>query len=104
MHEASHLNLSSKRICNFTDRDTEQLFRTEKNRRFDAIGRVALRKHIQMNQASKFSDLAVPPGTRLEALKGNFSGFHSIRINFQWRIIFRWTDNGPEDVIILDYH
>lgn len=91
-------------IRTFTDRDTEQLFQTERNRRFNSIARVALRKLIQMNQAEKLSDLSVPPGNRLEALRGDLSGFHSIRINSQWRIVFRWTDNGPESVAIRDYH
>jgi proteic killer suppression protein len=91
-------------IRSFTDRDTEQLFRTERNRRFNSIARVGLRKLIQMNQAGQLSDLSVPPGSRLEALKGNLSGMHSIRINSQWRIVFRWTDNGPADVAICDYH
>ncbi len=57
-----------------------------------------------MNQAGKLDDLAVPPGNRLEALKGNLSGLHSIRINDQWRIVFRWTDTGPSEVRIMDYH
>lgn len=91
-------------IRNFTDRDTEALFRTGRNRRFNAIARVALRKLIQMNQASRLSDLSVPPGNRLELLKGDLAAFHSIRINSQWRIVFRWTDDGPADVSIRDYH
>ncbi len=91
-------------IRTFTDRDTEQLFHTERNRRFNSIARVALRKLIQMNQAWQLSDLAVPPGNRLEPLKGNLSGMHSIRINSQFRIVFRWTETGPEDVAIRDYH
>jgi proteic killer suppression protein len=91
-------------IQSFADADTEQLFRTERNRRFSAIARVALRKLIQINQASQLSDLAVPPGNRLEALQGNFAGFHSIRINSQWRIVFRWTALGPAEVVIMDYH
>lgn len=91
-------------IRNFTDRDTEQLFQTERNRRFNSIARVALRKLIQMNQAIKLADLSVPPGNRLEALRGDLSGYHSIRINSQWRIVFRWTDNGPDNVAIRDYH
>jgi toxin HigB-1 len=91
-------------IQSFSDRDTEELFRTEENRRFHAIARVALRKLIQMNQAGKLDDLKVPPGNRLEALKGRLAGFHSIRVNDQWRIIFRWTDAGPSDVAIVDYH
>lgn len=91
-------------ILSFSNADTEQLFRTERNRRFSAIGRVALRKLIQMNQASQLSDLAVPPGNRLEPLSGNLSGRHSIRINDQWRIVFRWTSQGPTEVAIMDYH
>jgi proteic killer suppression protein len=91
-------------IQSFSDADTEQLFHEEKNRRFAAIARVALRKLIQMNRASRLDDLSVPPGNRLEALRGNLSGFHSIRVNDQWRIVFRWTPNGPAEVAILDYH
>jgi proteic killer suppression protein len=91
-------------IQSFSDRDTAELFRTEENRRFRAIARVAMRKLIQMNQAGKLDDLKVPPGNRLEALKGRLAGFHSIRVNDQWRIIFRWTDAGPSDVAIVDYH
>ncbi len=91
-------------IQSFADKDTEDLFNSEKNRRFDDIARVALRKLIQMNQGRDLSDLAVPPGNRLEALKGDLAGFHSIRINDQWRIVFRWTDFGPEQVAIVDYH
>lgn len=91
-------------IQSFSDRDTEELFQTESNRRFAAIARVALRKLIQMNQAGRLDDLSVPPGNRLELLKGCLAGFHSIRVNDQWRIIFRWTDAGPSDVAIVDYH
>ncbi len=91
-------------IQSFSDKDTEELFNSEKNRRFSAIARVALRKLIQMNQARALFDLAVPPGNRLEPLKGDLAGYHSIRINDQWRIVFRWTDSGPEQVAIVDYH
>ncbi len=91
-------------ILSFADDDTEQLFREEKNRRFAAIARVSLRKLIQMNRASLLSDLAVPPGNRLESLRGDRAGFHSIRINDQWRVVFRWTDRGPSEVAIVDYH
>ena len=69
-------------IQSFADNDTKQLFLTESNRRFAAISRVALRKLIQMNQAGVLQDLAVPPGNRLEALKGTLSGYHSIRSQF----------------------
>ena len=62
-----------------------------------------MRKLIQMNQARTLGDLAVPPGNRLEALRGNLSGLYSIRINDQWRITFRWTSEGPDRVAIVDY-
>ena len=91
-------------IQSFADRDTEQLFREEKNRRWTTISRVALRKLFQMNRAGVLQDLAVPPGNRLEALKGDRAGFHSIRINDQWRLVFRWTENGPAEVAIVDFH
>ena len=91
-------------IQSFADKDTEELFLKEKNRRFATVARVALRKLIQMNRAGVLQDLAVPPGNRLEALRGDLAGFHSIRVNQQWRIIFRWTDAGPAEVAIVDYH
>jgi proteic killer suppression protein len=91
-------------IQSFADSDTEHLFHEEKHRRFGAIARVALRKLIQMNQAGSLADLAVPPGNRLERLHGNLSGRYSIRINDQWRIVFRWTESGPAEVGIQDYH
>ncbi|MFU8848903.1 MAG: type II toxin-antitoxin system RelE/ParE family toxin [Opitutales bacterium] len=91
-------------IQSFAEKDTEQLFLEERNRRFNAVARVALRKLIQMNRAGRLEDLKVPPGNRLEALKGNLAGLHSIRINDQWRIVFRWTDKGPDRVRIEDYH
>ena len=91
-------------IQSFADKDTEDLFLNESNRRFSAIARVALRKLFQLNRANKLDDLAVPPGNHLEALKGKLAGFHSIRVNDQWRIVFRWTASGPAEVSILDYH
>lgn len=91
-------------IQTFADRDSLELFRTEKSRRFNAIARVALRKLIQLNRAGRLMDMSVPPGNRLEALKGDLVGFHSIRINDQWRIVFRWTESGPAEVRIADYH
>ena len=69
-----------------------------------ALAKVARRKLVQLNNAVVLTDLAVPPGNRLEALKRGLAGKHSIRINDQWRIVFRWTDAGPEDVEIMDYH
>lgn len=65
---------------------------------------VAARKLDMLDYAAHLSDLASPPGNRLEALKGHLSGFHSIRINDQWRVVFRWEDSGPCDVDIVDYH
>lgn len=91
-------------IRSFADDDTRQLFMEEKNRRFAAIARVALRKLIQLNRAGRLSDLSVPPGNRLEPLHGSLASFHSIRINDQWRLVFRWTDLGPSEVAIIDYH
>ena len=91
-------------IQSFSDRDTEELFWSENHRRFRSIARVALRKLIQMNLAASLDDLKVPPGNRLEALKGRLVGYHSIRVNDQWRIVFRWTDAGPAEVVIVDYH
>ena len=91
-------------IHSFADRDTEELFVRQKNRHFSAIARVALRKLIQLNQARALGDVAVPPGNRLESLAGNLAGFHSIRINDQWRVIFKWNSGNASEVEILDYH
>ncbi|MCY4211209.1 MAG: type II toxin-antitoxin system RelE/ParE family toxin [Gammaproteobacteria bacterium] len=91
-------------IQSFADRDTRELFQSGQNRRFAAIARQALRKLIQMNQARRLRDLAVPPGNHLEALKGGWSGWYSIRVNNQWRIVFQWTDSGPAEASIIDYH
>jgi proteic killer suppression protein len=91
-------------IQNFADPETKRLFVEEKSTRYSSIKRVALRKLIQMNRAATLQDLRVPPGNRLESLKGELKGFHSIRINEQWRIVFKWTELGPDRVRILDYH
>lgn len=91
-------------ILSFSDTDTKELFYKESSRRFARISRVALRKLIQLNRAADLRDLGVPPSNRLEALSGPLAGFHSIRNNAQWRIIFRWTDSGPEQVALVDYH
>ena len=72
--------------------------------RFLSIERVALRKLRQLEIAGALGDLRVPPGNRLEALKGDRAGQHSIRVNDQFRICFRWTAAGAEDVAIVDYH
>lgn len=91
-------------IQSFADRDTAELFYSGNSRRFASISRVVLRKLIQLNQACTLKDLSVPPGNRLEPLRDDRAGFHSIRINDQWRIVFRWTDDGPDRVAIVDYH
>lgn len=91
-------------ILSFNDKDTEELFYKEYNRRFATIARVALRKLIQLNRAVVLKDLAVPPGNRLEVLQGKERGWHSIRINNQWRLIFQWTPDGITSVSIIGYH
>jgi proteic killer suppression protein len=72
--------------------------------RFANVQAVAMRKLAMLNQAARLDDLRIPPGNRLEALTGNRAGQHSIRVNDQLRVCFRWTDAGPEDVEIVDYH
>ncbi len=69
-----------------------------------AVARVARRKLVQLNNAEALKDLASPPGNRLEVLKGELAGRWSIRINSQWRIVFRWSSAGPDEVAIVDYH
>jgi proteic killer suppression protein len=91
-------------IRSFKSGDAEALFRLETTRRFAPIARPALRKLVQLDLAANLDDLRVPPGNRLEALKGDRKGQWSIRINDQFRICFRWTADGPEDVEIVDYH
>jgi proteic killer suppression protein len=68
------------------------------------VAKVARRKLVQLNNATRLGDLVAPPGNRLEALRGDLAGKHSIRINDQWRIVFRWTEQGPEEVEVVDYH
>lgn len=92
-------------IQSFADRNTEKLAQRQRVPVFDTrIERVALRKLRLLDAATSLSDLRVPPGNRLEALKGDRAGQHSIRINDQWRICFTWTHAGPEGVEIVDYH
>jgi len=72
--------------------------------RFANIQTIAMRKLAMLNQAARLDDPRVPPCNRLEALKGDRAGQHSIRVNDQFRVCFRWTEAGPEDVEIVDYH
>ncbi|HEX3674533.1 MAG TPA: type II toxin-antitoxin system RelE/ParE family toxin [Rhizomicrobium sp.] len=91
-------------IRSFRCGDTARLFADEEVPRFGAFARVALRKLLYLDAATILGDLRSPPGNRLEALKGNRKGQHSIRINDQWRICFVWKDGGAGDVEIVDYH
>ncbi|MGJ0454508.1 MAG: type II toxin-antitoxin system RelE/ParE family toxin [Methylocystis sp.] len=92
-------------IRSFADSETESIWSGLRSRRLPPdIQAVALRKLRLLNQARKLNDLRVPPGNRLEALKGDRFGQHSIRINDQWRICFIWIEGGPSDVTIVDYH
>ncbi len=92
-------------IRNFTDAETEKLYRGHVSRRLPQnLQSVMHRKLVMVNAAAKLEDLRVPPGNRLEALQGDRKGQHSIRVNQQWRICFLWTDSGPANVEIVDYH
>ena len=91
-------------IRSFRDKETERVFRREFSRKHQGIVRVAKRKLNQLHAAAALGDLGAIPGNRLEALAGNRRGQHSIRINDQWRICFRWVDSDASDVEIVDYH
>ena len=91
-------------IRSFRCKETGRLFRRERPRKLPGeIHRAALRKLVQLHAATGLEDLRVPPGNRLEVLRGDRKGQHSIRINDQWRVCFVWTDGGAEDVEIVDY-
>lgn len=91
-------------IRSFQDNATARLFADEDVPRFRGIERQARRKLLLLDSAGALRDLRSPPGNRLEALKGNRRGQHSIRINDQWRICFVWRNGGADDVEIVDYH
>ena len=91
-------------IKSFKCDDTEALFQGRRDRRWLNVERPALRKLGQLDWSSVLEDLRVPLGNRLEALKGNRKGQHSIRINDQWRVCFIWTTEGAKNVEIVDYH
>ena len=91
-------------IKSFRSADAEALFQDRPVARLRAIERPARRKLLYLSQARSLQDLLVPPGNRLEALKGDRKGQHSIRINDQWRICFRWVEGHVYDVEIVDYH
>ena len=92
-------------IRSFGSKDAERLWRRERVLSIDPrIHRVALRQLRQVGSAELLDDLRIPPGNRLEALRGDRAGQYSIRINDQWRICFVWTEAGSEEVEIVDYH
>ena len=91
-------------IRSFKSPDTEALFNGKRVARFANIEKVATRKLQMLDDATALQDLKAPPANRLEALKGDRKGQHSIRINDQWRLCFVWTDAGAERVEIVDYH
>ncbi len=91
-------------IKSFRCTETEALYEGRQAKRFKNIESVAERKLQMMDDAVELRDLRSPPGNRLEPLTGNRAGQHSIRINDQWRICFVWTESGPTDVEIVDYH
>ena len=91
-------------IRSFRDRATERLWMGAFVKRFSGIEEQALRKLDMLHTARDLHDLSSPPANRLEALKGDRNGQHSIRVNDQWRICFTWTAEGPANVEIVDYH
>ena len=94
-------------IQGFASRTVERFFRhgrLPKGAGWAGVAKIVARKLDMLTYAEALTDLASPPGSRLEALKGDLAGLHSLRMNDQWRILFRWTDAGPTDVEIRDYH
>ena len=91
-------------IVSFRDAETEALANGRRVRRFASIETIVRRKLFQLQIAGRLDDLRVPPGNRLQALKGRRAGQHSIRVNDQYRVCFRWTPAGPADVEVVDYH
>jgi toxin HigB-1 len=91
-------------IGSFRDRETEAIFGRRRVRRFQQIASVALRRLVQIDSAEQLRDLASPPASRLEVLKGDRTGQHTVRINDQYRVCFRWKSGHAFDVEITDYH
>jgi toxin HigB-1 len=92
-------------IIDFADQETADFYRTEKTKKgWQSVAGVAKRKLDMVNDATKLRDLEMPPKNRLKPLTGTRKGQHSIRINDQWRVCFRWTADGPREVEIVDYH
>jgi len=95
-------------IVSFGDAATKDVFDGRRSRRArgfpEGLIPTARRKLDMLNAASRLEDLRTPPGNRLEALRGNLKGRHSVRVSDQWRLVFRWTEGGPADVTLTDYH
>lgn len=92
-------------LRSFRDKDTEAIWQRQRSRKLDTTTQhVAWRKLAMLDAAETLGDLRVPPGNRLEKLAGDRARQYSIRINRQWRVCFRWSEAGPEDVEIVDYH
>ena len=91
-------------IQSFACAETEALFHSKPVRRFKNLQQVARRKLLTLHAAVELDNLRIPPGNRLEALKGNRKGQHSIRITDQWRLCFVWQNSGAYNVEIVDYH
>lgn len=92
-------------IVSFSNSETESIFKGKRSKKLPpSIHRTAMRKLWMIDAAVHITDLKVPPGNRLEKLSGNYVGFHSIRINNQWRVCFRWKDGNAHQVTITDYH
>ena len=91
-------------IRSFKDRETRRFFEGRRVAAFQGFANQAVRRLVLLDSAETLGDLAALPSNRLEALRGDRAGQHSIRINAQWRVCFCWTDEGPCDVEIVDYH
>ena len=91
-------------IRSFAEKQTKTLFETGNSRRWNSIARVAVRKLVQIDSAAALEELSAPLGNRLEALKGDRAGQHSIRIDDRWRVCFCWGSDGVYDVEIVAYH
>lgn len=99
------MHYANRVLQSFRDKETERVWQRQRIRKLDEnTQRMALRKLLILDAADALDDLVVPPGNRLEKLRGDRVGSYSIRINQQWRICFRWTAAGAEDVEIVDYH
>lgn len=92
-------------IVSFRDAETEKVWERVSSKKFSPeLQRMAQRRMVWLDAAEVLQDLRIPPGNRLEALKGNREGQHGIRVNDQWRICFVWTKTGPKNVELVDYH